>query len=56
MALCSEIGDLERKQNQKEVGLKDYGTLLGSHGGVMDRIDSVLFSLAIMSVFMYFVF
>ncbi|HHT83292.1 MAG: phosphatidate cytidylyltransferase [Christensenellales bacterium] len=56
MALCSEIGDLGASRIKREVGLKDYGTLLGSHGGVMDRIDSVLFSLAIMSVFMYFVF
>lgn len=56
MAISSEIGDLGASRIKRAVGLKDYGTLLGSHGGIMDRIDSVLFSLTVMSAFMYFVF
>lgn len=56
MAIASEIGDLAASRIKREVGLKDYGSLMGAHGGVMDRIDSVLFSLAIMSAIMYFVF
>ncbi len=56
MAVASEIGDLAASRIKREVGLKDYGSLMGAHGGVMDRIDSVLFSLAIMSAIMFFVF
>ncbi len=56
MAVASEMGDLGASRIKREVGLKDYGTILGSHGGVMDRIDSVLFSLIVMSIIMYFAF
>lgn len=56
MAVASEMGDLGASRIKREVGLKDYGTILGSHGGIMDRIDSVLFSLIIMSIIMYFAF
>lgn len=29
---------------------------MGAHGGVMDRLDSVLFSVAVISIIMFFVF
>lgn len=56
MAVASQIGDLAASRIKREVGLKDYGSMMGAHGGVMDRIDSVLFSLVIMSAIMFFVF
>ena len=44
VAIFSEIGDLAASRIKREVGIKDYSKLLGSHGGFMDRIDSVQFT------------
>lgn len=52
MAVFSEIGDLAASRIKRQLGIKDYGKILGSHGGIMDRIDSILFSIAAMGIIM----
>ena len=43
-AMISMIGDLAASAIKRNHDIKDYGSLIPGHGGIMDRFDSIIFT------------
>lgn len=51
VAVVAPIGDLAESFVKRDLGLKDMGSILPGHGGMLDRIDALLFVLPVAYAF-----
>lgn len=47
VAAIAPVGDLFESMLKRDLGVKDTGTLFGPHGGVLDRLDAVFFTVVV---------
>jgi phosphatidate cytidylyltransferase len=55
-SILTQIGDLLASLIKRYCGIKDYGKILGAHGGVMDRFDGIMLNAVfVAAVYMFII-
>ncbi len=53
LAIWSQIGDLAESALKRHFNIKDSGAIIPGHGGIMDRVDGVVFAAPALALFLY---
>ncbi len=56
VGIAGQVGDLFESELKRSSGIKDSGGILPGHGGILDRIDALLFASPVAYIFIRFIF
>jgi len=55
LSIIGEVGDLVKSSIKRNENVKDFSNLIPGHGGIMDRLDSILFVMLAYTIIMNFI-
>jgi phosphatidate cytidylyltransferase len=51
-SIAGQFGDLVASKFKREAQVKDFGTIMPGHGGMLDRFDSILFVAPVIYIYL----
>lgn len=55
LGVMGQLGDLIESMLKRSAGVKDSGSLIPSHGGILDKVDSLAFNTPVLFYYLFFV-
>jgi phosphatidate cytidylyltransferase len=56
IGVVGQLGDLGKSVLKRDLGIKDFGSLFGPHGGVLDRLDAPMFTMPLAYLYLWLFF